>query len=89
MPLDCLGKPSGTVVYPSLWTRRFPRDDRDGDEQAAFAMAEWLQHADRSGSLGGFLKVASLGPITWFWRNLRLSFCKNARKTVRKPLSHS
>lgn len=42
-------------VYPSLWTRRFPRDDRDGDEQAAYAAAAWLQRADRSGSLDGFL----------------------------------
>ena len=43
-------------VYPSLWTRRFPRDDRDGDEQAAYAAAAWLQRADRSGSLNGFFR---------------------------------
>jgi hypothetical protein len=43
-------------VYPSLWTRRFPRDDRDGDEQAAYAAAAWLQRADHSDSLSGFLK---------------------------------
>lgn len=42
-------------VYPSLWTRRFPPDDRDSDEQAAYAAASWLQRADRDGSLGGFL----------------------------------
>jgi hypothetical protein len=42
-------------VYPSLWMRRFPRDDRDGDEQAAYAAAAWLQRADSSGSLSGFL----------------------------------
>jgi hypothetical protein len=28
---------------------------RDGDEQAAYAVAAWLQRADRDGSLGGFL----------------------------------
>jgi hypothetical protein len=25
--------------YPSLWTRCFPRDDRDGDGNAAYAAA--------------------------------------------------
>ena len=49
------GKSTVTEVYPALWMRRFPRDGRDGDEQAAYAVAAWLQRADRSGSLGGFL----------------------------------
>jgi hypothetical protein len=43
-------------VYPSLWTRRFLRDDRDGDEQAAYAAAAWLQRVGRDGSLGGFFR---------------------------------
>ena len=34
----------------------FPRDARDGDEQTAYAVAAWLQRADLSGSLNGFLK---------------------------------
>lgn len=42
-------------VYPALWMRRFPRDDRDSDEQAAYAAAAWLKRADRDGSLSGFL----------------------------------
>jgi len=42
-------------VYPALWMRRFPRGDRDADEQAAYATAAWLQRADRSGTLSGFL----------------------------------
>jgi len=42
-------------VYPSLWVRRFPKDKRDGDEQAAYAAAAWLQRGDLSGSLNGFL----------------------------------
>ena len=49
------GKSVVTEVYPSLWTRRFPRDDRDGDEQAAYAATAWLQRADRSDSLSRFL----------------------------------
>jgi hypothetical protein len=36
--------------------RRFPRDGRDADEQAAFAAAAWLQRADTNGSLSGFFK---------------------------------
>jgi hypothetical protein len=32
----------------------FPREDRDGDEQAAYAAAAWLQRGDRNGSLGSF-----------------------------------
>jgi hypothetical protein len=46
------GKSVVAEVYPSLWTRRFPKDDRDGDEQSAYAAAAWLQRADRNGSLG-------------------------------------
>jgi hypothetical protein len=48
------GKSVIAEVYPALWMRRFPRDDRDGDEQAAFAAAAWLQRADRSNSLGSY-----------------------------------
>jgi hypothetical protein len=44
-----------SVVYPALWMRRFPRGERDGDEQAAYAAAAWLQRADRDGYLSGFL----------------------------------
>ena len=32
--------------------RRFEREDRNGDELAAYAPAAWLQHADRNCSLG-------------------------------------
>jgi len=48
------GKSVVAEVYPVLWMRRFPRDGRDGDEQAAYAVAAWLQRADRNGSLEGF-----------------------------------
>jgi hypothetical protein len=49
------GKSVVAEVYPALWMRRFPRGERDGDEQAAYAAAAWLERADRDGSLGGFL----------------------------------
>jgi hypothetical protein len=48
------GKSVVAEVYPSLWTRRFPKEGRDGDEQAAYAAAAWLQRADWNGSLSGF-----------------------------------
>jgi hypothetical protein len=48
------GKSVVAEVYPSLWTRRFPREARDGDEQAAYAVAAWLQRADLNGSLGSY-----------------------------------
>jgi hypothetical protein len=48
------GKSIVAEVYPSLWTRRFPKEGRDGDEQAAYAAAAWLQRADRNGSLATF-----------------------------------
>jgi hypothetical protein len=51
-----LGKSAIVEVYPSLWMRRFPKEGRDGDEQAAYAVAAWLQRADLNGSLGSFLK---------------------------------
>jgi len=41
-------------VYPSLWTRRFPKERRDGDEQAAYAAVAWLQRVDQNGSLGSY-----------------------------------
>jgi hypothetical protein len=49
------GKSVAAEVYPSLWTRRFSRDDRDSDQQAAYAATAWLQRADRSDSLSKFL----------------------------------
>jgi hypothetical protein len=51
-----IGSSAVVEVYPSLWTRRFPREGRDSDEQAAYAAAAWLQRADLNGSLFTFLK---------------------------------
>jgi len=41
-------------VYPSLWVRRFPRENRNGDQQAAYAVAAWLRRADLNGSPSQF-----------------------------------
>jgi hypothetical protein len=45
------GKSVIAEVYPSLWMRRFERNGRDGDNQAAYVVAAWLQRADLNGSL--------------------------------------
>ena len=58
-PFDGWDIPQGSSVvaevYPSLWTKRFPRENRDGNQQAAYAVAAWLRRADLNGSLVGFL----------------------------------
>jgi hypothetical protein len=35
--------------------RRFLKEGRHGDEQAAYAVAAWLQRADLNGYLRGFI----------------------------------
>jgi hypothetical protein len=42
-------------VYPSLWMKRFPVEDRDRDQQAAYAAAAWMRRADMDASLPQFL----------------------------------
>ncbi len=39
-----------------LWSDNFAREDRTGDQHDAYSIAAWLSHADRDGSLAGFLK---------------------------------
>jgi len=59
-PFDGWEMPDGrsvvAEVYPSLWMRRYPLDRRPNpDQQAAYAVASWLQRADRNGSLERYL----------------------------------
>jgi hypothetical protein len=42
-------------VYPSLWTRRFAREERNADQHAAYAVAAWLRWADLNASLVRYL----------------------------------
>lgn len=42
-------------VYPSLWSRSFPREGRTADQHDAFSVASWLRRADLDGSLADFL----------------------------------
>ena len=61
-PFDGWEIPAGrsviAEVYPSLWTRRFPKEGRNDDQHAAFAVAAWLQRSDKDGSLSQFFSPA-------------------------------
>jgi hypothetical protein len=57
-PFDGWDVPQGqslvVEVYPSLWMKRFPRENRNGDQHAAYAAAAWLRRADLNGFLPNF-----------------------------------
>ncbi len=59
-PFDGWDVPHGSSVvaevYPSLWMKRFPRQDRDSDQHAAYSVAAWLRRADLNGSLPEFFQ---------------------------------
>ncbi len=38
-------------VYPSLFRRRYPKEDRTPDEHDAYCVSAWLTDVDRRGSL--------------------------------------
>ncbi len=58
-PFDGWAIPSGrsavVEVYPSLWSKTFPRADRSDDQHDAYSAAEWMRRADRDGTLGASL----------------------------------
>lgn len=49
------GRSAVAEVYPSLWSKRFPREGRTPDQQDAYAAAAWMSRADLDGSLRGYL----------------------------------
>ena len=61
-PFDGWEIPAGhsvvAEVYPSLWSRGFAREDRNGDQHDAFSVAAWMQRADLDGPLREFLTPA-------------------------------
>ncbi len=54
------GKSALVEVYPSLWSKSFPREERTPDQQDAYAVAAWLRQADLEGNLNKFLKPSLL-----------------------------
>jgi hypothetical protein len=57
-PFDGWDAPQGrsvvVEVYPSLWMKRFPREDRNVHQHAAYSVAAWLHRADVNGSVQQF-----------------------------------
>jgi hypothetical protein len=49
-------------VYPALWSRSFPREDRTSDQHDAYSAAAWLSGADRDGSLASLLNPSLTAP---------------------------
>ncbi len=43
-------------VYPSLWSKTFPLDERTADQHDAFCIAAWLSRSDWDGSLAACLR---------------------------------
>jgi hypothetical protein len=41
-------------VYPSLWNRDFPRENRTADQHDAYSIAEWMRRTDGDGLLPTF-----------------------------------
>jgi hypothetical protein len=64
-PFDGWNIPAGrsavVEVYPSLWSRTFAREERNGDQHDAYSAAAWMHRADLDGSLAAFLNP-SLAP---------------------------
>jgi hypothetical protein len=49
------GRSAVVEVYPSLWSRDFAREERNGDQHDAYSAAAWMRRADLDGSLAAFL----------------------------------
>ena len=49
-------------VYPSLWSRNFAREERNGDQHDAYSAAAWMRGADLDGSLAAFLNPSLATP---------------------------
>lgn len=58
-PFDGWSIPDGhsavVEVYPSLWSRLFPLEDRNPDQHDAYSVAAWMSQADSDGRLGKYL----------------------------------
>ncbi|MEI7610176.1 MAG: hypothetical protein WCJ64_22585, partial [Rhodospirillaceae bacterium] len=65
-PFDGWDVPKGrsvlAEVYPSLWSKTIPREDRTPDQHDAFTIASWLSQADRACELPGYLAPNLLPP---------------------------
>lgn len=53
-----LGKSALVEVYPSLWSKSYPRQGRTPDQHDAYVAATWLRQMDMDGNLKSFLTPA-------------------------------
>jgi hypothetical protein len=49
------GRSAVAEVYPALWSKTFPQENRDAHQHDAYSIAAWLRRADMDGSLVGFV----------------------------------
>ena len=54
------GRSALVEVYPSLWSKSFPRESRTADQHDAYVAASWLRQVDMDGRLNKFLKPSML-----------------------------
>ncbi|MBN2466690.1 MAG: hypothetical protein JXD19_00950 [Deltaproteobacteria bacterium] len=54
------GKSALVEVYPSLWSKSYPREGRTPDQHDACVATAWLRQVDMGGSLGKFPKPLML-----------------------------
>ena len=61
-PFDGWDIPAGksviTEIYPSLWSRSFPREARTPDQHDAYSAVEWMRQTDGHGALALFFHPA-------------------------------
>jgi len=48
------GKSVVAEVYPSLWRRAFPQENRNAHQHEAYSVAAWMQRSDFDGCLAMF-----------------------------------
>jgi hypothetical protein len=65
-PFDGWNIPAGrsavVELYPSLWSRNFAREGRNGDQHDAYSAAAWMRRADLDGRLAAFLNPSLATP---------------------------
>lgn len=63
-PFDGWTPPAGVSViaevYPALWSRSFPPDDRNAHQHDAYSVARWMQQTDAAGLLSESFKPTLL-----------------------------
>ncbi len=61
-PFDGWQPPAGrsviVEVYPRLWNKRYPAENRSPHQQDAYVVARWMQEADQSGALSAHWQPA-------------------------------